>query len=237
MLTSRIKSVWRPEAFVFDMDGVLVDSERPLLAVLQRLLVAAGVQPRACDLRQVCGRPAGFLRLTLSGYLGEGPDLEAFLERYAAAREQLIEDGAIRAFDAASVVLSLLKHRGVGLAVATSTHAEPAFERLERTGLLHWFDHVVTGDQVVSGKPAPDIFLLAAERLGVPAKACLVVEDSPAGIEAARNAGMMVFAIATTFAVGELGMADRVFGTLNDLHSFLSEQDRSQRHLIDTPQR
>ena len=87
-------------------------------------------------------------------------------------------------------ILDLLDERGVAAAVATSTRRERARAKLDRVGLLHRFAALVGGDDVARGKPAPDIFLAAAERLGVAAGDCIVLEDSEPGIIAAAAAGM-----------------------------------------------
>ena len=219
------------DAVLFDMDGVLLDSERPVLGLLHGFLRGEGVDLQPGALRQICGRPAGFLRRLLSGYLAEPERLDALLERYDAAKRELVASGAIRAFPRTVDVLTLLRQRHLRLAVATSTQAEAAHARLGQNGLAQWFDHVVTGDQVVRGKPEPDIFLLAAERLGVAPAACIVVEDSTAGVAAGRSAGMTVFALATTFPPDELTAAHRVFADMDELHAYLSGSRATAAHV------
>jgi HAD superfamily hydrolase (TIGR01509 family) len=208
---------------VFDMDGVLIDSERPQLALLHELLRAGGVDLAPATLRQVCGRPAGFLREFLSASIADRERLDALLDRYDVAKRELFERGAVRAFPRTEDVLALLRQRDLRMAVATSTRDAVAHARLAQNGLTRWFDHVVTGDQVARGKPAPDIFLLAAERLGVASTACIAVEDSVAGVQAGRSAGMTVFALATTFPPAELAAAHRVFADMEELHGYLAE--------------
>ena len=207
--------------FLFDMDGVLLDSERPSLALLERMLQRAGAGHDPDTVRSVCGRPAAFLRAYVADHLGDGPRVDAFVEAFDAGKRRLAAAGRLRAFPAAAGVLALLRERGAKLAVATSTHAAEARARLARDDLERWFDRIVTGDEVARGKPAPDIFLLAAERLGVAPAACTVVEDSRAGVAGGRAAGMTVFALATTFPAGELGSAHRVFDGMEDLRTFL----------------
>jgi beta-phosphoglucomutase-like phosphatase (HAD superfamily) len=84
---------------------------------------------------------------------------------------------------------------------------ELALEKLVTTGL---FDLTLSGDQVVRGKPAPDIYITAAEKLGVKPEYCLVIEDAPHGVAAAKDAGMCCLAISTSVSVVELAMADKV---------------------------
>jgi HAD superfamily hydrolase (TIGR01509 family) len=92
-------------------------------------------------------------------------------------------------------LLDLLDSRRLVKAVATSTVRETAMTQLAAAGLLDRFDVVATGDEVANGKPAPALFLLAAERLGIEPAHCLVPEDAEAGVIAAHRAGMMVFMV------------------------------------------
>jgi HAD superfamily hydrolase (TIGR01509 family) len=92
-------------------------------------------------------------------------------------------------------LLALLEGRGIAKAVATSTERHIAQRQLGGLGLLARFSVVATGDEVVNGKPAPDLFLLTASRLRVEASRCLVLEDSEAGVMAAHRAGMRVFCV------------------------------------------
>lgn len=214
-------------AFVFDMDGVLVDSERPFLRTLHALLTEAGVAHDRDGLRHLCGQPAPALRaFLLERFGGDETAAAAFGERYQAAKRRFLENGEVQVMPGAHDVLATLRERGTALAVATSTYRDAALERLARYDLARWFDDVVTGDQVANGKPAPDIFLLAAERLRVDPRACIAVEDSVAGVQAARDAGMTVFAVAHTFQPGELGQAHRVFADMRELHDTLTRDRR-----------
>jgi HAD superfamily hydrolase (TIGR01509 family) len=92
-------------------------------------------------------------------------------------------------------LLDLLEARGIPKAVATSTERAIAKKQLGGLGLLPRFTVIATGDEVITGKPAPDLFLLAARRLGVEASRCLVLEDSEAGVMAAHRAGMRVYCV------------------------------------------
>ncbi len=205
-------------AVLFDMDGVLLDSERPSLALLQARLRAHGVEVDDHVLRSVCGRPRAYLRGLLSPRLqGVGVETDDFVADYDARKEIALQAGEIRPFPAAVPLLRGLRARGWRLALATSTERPRMAARLANTGILELFDAAVTGEEVVNGKPAPDIFLLAAERVGVRPDRCWVVEDSLAGVEAGRAGGMRVAAVAGTFDAEALMAADRVFGDLAEL--------------------
>jgi len=205
-------------AVLFDMDGVLLDSERPSLALLQARLRAHGVEVGDRELRTVCGRPRAYLRSLLASRLhAVGVEIDTFVSDYDARKETALQAGEIRPFPAAVPLLQGLRKRGWRLALATSTERPRMSARLANTGILELFDVAVTGDEVVHGKPAPDIFLVAAERVGTRPEHCWVVEDSVAGVEAGRAGGMRVAAVAGTFGAEALGAADRVFGDLAEL--------------------
>jgi beta-phosphoglucomutase family hydrolase len=107
-------------------------------------------------------------------------------------------------------LLGGLRERGIGLAVGSSGPRENVELVLNSGEIRRYFDAVVHGGEVARGKPAPDVFLLAAERLGVPAKACAVIEDAPAGIQAAVAAEMTPIAVATTHDSAELKKAGAI---------------------------
>jgi HAD superfamily hydrolase (TIGR01509 family) len=203
------------DAVLFDLDGVLLDSERPGLELLAERLQAAGVAFEGAELQAVCGRPRDYLHGFVTDRLGPlGLDPDAFVVDYDARKNELIARGEIRPFPGALGLLTALRRAGLRLALATSTERPRAEVRLAGTGLLEAFDATVTGDEVVRGKPAPDIFLLAAERVGTNPDACWVIEDSQAGVTAARAAGMRVIAVAGTFERAALSDADHVVDDL-----------------------
>jgi HAD superfamily hydrolase (TIGR01509 family) len=212
-----------PSAFIFDMDGVLIDSERPALDLLRRLLSEAGVERDLTVLRALCGQPAGSLRSYLATCFGDDDDaVDGFIDVYSQGKLAQLANDAIGVFPRTHEVLAGLRSAGVKLALATSTVRDLALRRLAHLDLLRHFDHIVTGDEVANGKPAPDIFLRAAAALGDEPERCVVVEDSLVGVAAGRSAGMRVFAIASTFLPDELTGADRVFTDMAELEAYLT---------------
>jgi HAD superfamily hydrolase (TIGR01509 family) len=137
----------------------------------------------------------------------ELPAAEPFWRELSRELFTLI-DSELVPFDDAVTAARELRERGVPIAVASSSPRERLHRTLSRAGLLDAFDVVVAGDEVTNGKPAPDMFLLAAERLGVPPEACIVIEDSPPGVQAGVAAGMHTIGVARTGA--PLADADRV---------------------------
>ncbi|MBC7311130.1 MAG: HAD family hydrolase [Rhizobium sp.] len=179
---------------IFDCDGVLVDSEPIALAVLADFLGQAGV---AIDeegvARRFLGRSLASVRETVRDEFGLEID-EAFLSRmrdvlYARFRAEL------RPIDGIPAVIAGFAAAGIDWCVASSSQKERVELCLRATGLIdHFAPHIFSATMVARGKPAPDLFLHAAQAMGYSPEQCLVIEDSPSGIEAARAAGMRVIA-------------------------------------------
>jgi HAD superfamily hydrolase (TIGR01509 family) len=196
----------RFEAVIADMDGVLVDSSGATTRSWRSWGRRRGVDGVAIQAGNH-GRPA---RAVLAEHV-DADELEADAEFLLNAETSDI-DGVV-ALPGAADVLALAATRPV--AVATSAPERLARARLAAAG-LPVPDVLVTSDQVERGKPAPDPYLLAARRLGVDPRRCLVFEDAPAGIAAARAAGMTVWAVTTTHDGSALTEADRVAPGLPD---------------------
>lgn len=127
-------------------------------------------------------------------------------------------------------LLDAVDERGLKLGVATSGHRRYVTLALRTLGVEDRFQAVATGDEVTRGKPAPDVFLLAAERLGVPPAGCLVLEDAPLGVAAARAAGMVCVAVPNPrIAAARFGQADRVLPSLEAVQAELDELLRLAR--------
>jgi HAD superfamily hydrolase (TIGR01509 family) len=181
-------------AVLFDLDGVLADSEPWWNEIDAELLACYGATYRGEHKREVLGVS---YRIAIEFYK-QAFGISASTEEMMRLREEI----AIRffaeqigLFPAVREVLQELQRMELQLAVGTSSVSACARPFLQRHALERFFGAVVTGEEVVHGKPAPDIYLKAAEKLGVPAGECLVIEDALSGIAAARAAQMRVAAI------------------------------------------
>lgn len=182
-------------AAVFDMDGLLLDTERLFYDTFVTACNEQGWDgPWEVFLRSV-GRARENIVPMLRDEMGPDFPAETVVERsYVLAEEMLRNDGPpLKA--GATEALEAISARGLRAVVATSTDTADARRYLEHTGLLHRFEAVVGGDQVERGKPEPDIFLAAARTLGVDPTSILVFEDSDLGVRAAAAAGMRVVMI------------------------------------------
>jgi len=182
-------------AVIFDMDGLLVDSEPLYKRAWQGAAAELGFDLGEADYATLLGRAEAECESRLLDLYGRAFPLERFRELWKSAWRRFVEEGGLVAKPGAPDLLSALRRAGSPLAVATSSASGYARLSLERTGLASFFEHVVTADEVRRAKPAPDLFVEAAARLDVPAHRCLVLEDSPAGGEAALAAGMAVILV------------------------------------------
>jgi len=183
----------RFDLVVFDCDGVLVDSERLSIRLDVELLASLGWPLTEAEIvEHFVGRTDAAMRAEIEDHLGREVSAEwaSFGERYVAAFAAELEpvDGVAEAVDA-------IQAAGYATCVASSGDHGKIRRNLAKTGLLDRFgDRLFSGDDVVHGKPAPDLFLHAAAAMGAEPARTAVVEDSRHGVVAARAAGMWVFA-------------------------------------------
>jgi HAD superfamily hydrolase (TIGR01509 family) len=175
-----------PIGVIFDCDGTLVDSEPLSGETWRRVTRPYGYEITDEDLASVVGFP--YLRTHAFFAQRAGlPAPEALLPELNEVLFALIDE-RLEVFPDAIAAVQDLQARGVAIAVASSSVRERLNYTLARAGLA--FAVTIAGDEVEHGKPAPDMFLRAAERLGLPPERCVVVEDSPPGVAAGRAAGM-----------------------------------------------
>jgi len=182
-------------AAIFDLDGVLVDTE-PLYTLAIQEVVAPFGKTYDWALKTRCmGNPAMVSARIIVEHLSLPISPESFLERRKPILERLFE--SVPEVPGAGALLQSLARAGVALGLATSSDRRLLARKTRHHGWISHFTATVCADDAALArpKPAPDIFLLAAERLGVPASECVVFEDSPTGVRAGVAAGMRVIAL------------------------------------------
>ncbi len=222
---------WLPDPLcgvIFDMDGTLLDTEAAHRDVFIDTGEAIGWPLPDLLLREMVGVHRDANQAMLRDRLGPDFPLEHFYALSDAAFEAAVDAG-IPLRPGAAALLAYLADQGVPMAVATSTNAPYAQRRLARSGLLDYFEVVVTRTDVRHPKPHPEPYLLAARRMGVDPAHCIAVEDSPAGVRAAIAAG-----IATVMVPDLLPPTDdlllagaRVLPSLSDLQDMLEGLSQS----------
>lgn len=197
---------------IFDCDGTLVDSEPIAGEAWRRTLTPYGYAVTDADL-EAC---TGVTYRRTHAYLSERVELPASGELWPILRTELFAllDERLKPFPDAVETLAELRANGIPVAVASSS----VRERLDRTlaGAGLHFEISIAGDEVEHGKPAPDIFIFAAQRLGIVPERCVVVEDSAPGVAAGRAAGMPTLGVCRVPGTeSTLAVADRVVNIIS----------------------
>ena len=193
-MSHHAKTITDFDAIIFDMDGLLLDTEK--LSYQSFISTAAAYDQtfQFDDYRQLIGRNAKTGIEILRRILPTGIDAAKFKDDWLDVYRQLL-DHHIDVKPGAHQLLACLAKMQVPRAVATSSSGTKARAILDRVGLWQYIPHLTGGDEVKAGKPAPDVYLDAAKKLGVDAPRCIAFEDSETGITAALAAGMRVIQI------------------------------------------
>lgn len=209
-------------AVIFDMDGVIFDTERLLLESWTPVAEAHDVHGIVETLRSCIGRNEVSTREIIFERFGEDFPLDEYQEEVRAVFREKAANGIPEKAGARELLAELAAAR-VPLALASSTREEVVRRELAEAGLLQHFDAVIGGDRIERGKPAPDIFLKAAELLGKRPEECFVIEDSPNGIRAAAAAGMTPLMVPDQLQPDEQirALAHRVFDSLKQVQIYL----------------
>lgn len=178
-------------AVIFDMDGLMLDTERMARVAWRRALAERGFDLADESYLRLVGRTVEDARVILTELFGPALPFQQVYEQRTEYYNQDIEQNGIPRKPGLLELLDFLEERGIPKAVASSTPCQFAARKLAHAGIDRRFAAVVCGDMVERGKPAPDLFLEAARRLSAPPERCVVLEDSEAGIMAAHAAGMI----------------------------------------------
>lgn len=202
---------------IFDWDGVLVDSARQHEASWERLANEAGLPLPPGHFQRSFGMKNEWIIPMLLRWTQDPAEIRRLSQRKEWWYRRLVADEGLELCRGAAELLAALTREGVSCAVGSSTPRENLTFILDRLGLAGAFQATVTAEDVQRGKPDPDVFVLAAARLGLPPARGVVVEDAPVGIAAAHAAGMRVVGVTTTHPEGVLRGADEIIPGLNAL--------------------
>jgi HAD superfamily hydrolase (TIGR01509 family) len=214
-------------AVIFDFDGLIIDSETPLFQIWQEIYSQHGASLALEDWQHALGTQGGFDPYAdLATRSGRPVTRDRWAEWISREHWRRCESQPLLP----GVADRLAEARAMTIKTAVASSSQAAWVRpwLERHDLLDAFDAVCTRDDVIAVKPAPDLFLLAAQRLGVPPESCLVFEDSPNGLRAARAAGMWAVAVPNAltgpleFPPHDLALASLATRTLAGLRQALA---------------
>ena len=201
---------------LWDMDGVISDSYSFHLAAWQEIFARRNVEFTKEDFAGLFGSRNDFIIRTVMGRQLPGRNVKSLVqEKEEAFRRKAT--GRIKAFPGAVALVNALKNGNFRLGLASSASMENIDLALSELDLARTFECIVSGQDVSESKPSPQIYLLAAERLRTTPSDCVVIEDSPLGVKAAKSAGMKCLAVTNTRHRHDLQEADTVVDSLEDV--------------------
>lgn len=207
------------KAVIFDLDGVIADSEPLSGKSTAMVLEKRGIRLTDEERHKAFGRRSLDIFsdvLRARGKAVTAPAVEAMVQEKNAIMQRLLK-GSLKTVLGSLELARSLSGRGLKLALATSSHTEKMEMEVSELGIRGLFPVIVTGSDVSRGKPDPEIFLLAARRLGVKPSECAVIEDSSFGVRAAKAAGMLAIGFASPNSPGQdLSMADAVVSDVKE---------------------
>lgn len=218
------------KAVIFDLDGVIIDSERTKFRRLGLLLKKRGLRLSKRDF-------AGFVGMKTSAFLSAKFKGRLSTREIAAIAEERRKDQMrhlrlyAKPIPGAQQFIRLLKNRKVQLCLATGTQRPLVKRVLHLLGLEQAFRILVTGEEFASSKPEPEVYHLAVKKLRLPKTHILVTEDSAAGVSAAKKAGLYCAAITTTQSAHELRAADVQVRSFAELRNMFMSQSGSTASL------
>ncbi len=207
----------RYRAVIFDLDGVLVDSEPIHFEALNEILSQEGITLTEEENQEFLALPANEVWGRLAGRYALRGQVEEYLQRYEKEVMHAFQK-PLKSPPFLPDLLHTLQSKGIALAVASSSRREWIEKILTTLNLREYFAVIVSSDDVQRGKPDPEVYLSAAQRLGIHPQECLAVEDAPNGVLSAKRAGMDV-AVVQAFSPhsGPIRQADFTVGSLLDI--------------------
>lgn len=204
------------KAILFDMDGVLVDTEPEYRKIEAVIFKRLGIAPEEEDLKGSVGKGMLDVWTEFKEKYGfaEDPEELAVLETHMS--RQIYLSGSLKPIEPAIELLKSCAARGFKIAVATSSFRENAQNVMDRLRLKTLVDVIISGEMVSNTKPSPDIFLLASKLLGAAPEECVVIEDSKNGVIAAKAAGMKAIGYKTPESPQDLSGADIIIDSFEN---------------------
>ena len=201
---------------IFDMDGTLIESTEADYLAWQRTFADFGRELTFFDYKPLLGiKSADVIRKTL-GVIDEDEVKKCLATKLQYFKEIMRTQG-IQPVLGAKQLLQQVKNLPGKMALATSSRREKMNMVMTDLKFLDYFDEIVTGEEVINSKPAPDVFLLAAKKLNLNPEDCVVLEDAVSGVSAAKAAGMKCIAITTTHSADLLTEADIVIDSFDKI--------------------
>ena len=203
-------------AVIFDWDGVVVDSSAHHERSWEILATKRGLPLPPDHFKRGFGKKNNVIIPDL-GWTADPTEVDALAHEKEEIYRAMVREKGIEPLPGVRELLAGLREKGIPCAIASSTERANLDLPLDLMGLRDFFQVIVSGEEVIHGKPDPAVFLVAAKRLGIVPADCVVIEDALVGIEAAKRAGMAVLAVATTNPLEALGSADAAIGSMAEV--------------------
>lgn len=212
-------------AIIFDMDGIIFDTERVYMQIFMDVYEKLGYKMTKDIYVTLIGRDRKSIINSLYEIYGEDFPMDEAFKQCDLELKKAIDSGKVPVKEGALEIFDYLKSNNYKMALATSSHKSKLEMQLKIHNLEEVFDDIVCADDVIRSKPDPSIFLAAARKLDVKPEECIVIEDSPAGIEAAYNAGMMSLHVEDLVKPNEKikEYSHKQFKSLNEAREFIRD--------------
>lgn len=209
---------------IFDMDGLLFDTERPSFRALQEVVVKRGYSFTMDHYKQLIGIPDRESDVVLQKMYGDDFPFHVILEEYHERLKRILVEEGVSVKPGALQLLEELEERGLKKCIASSSARKTIEGYLKRTGLEDRFDFYISGNEVKKGKPHPDIFIEACKIAGEPVESALVLEDSLNGLKAACSAGIRCVMVPDLIDPTD-EMRDKAYKIVSDLEEVIGLLD------------
>ncbi|MCR4587823.1 MAG: HAD family phosphatase [Lachnospiraceae bacterium] len=211
------------DAVVFDMDGVIFDSERCVLECWKELAEKYGIRDMEKHFRECIGTNAVRTREIMTEAFGAAFSYDDFAKEASVSFHAKYDNGKLPLKPGIFQLLDHLKDNGKKIALATSTRRASVLHQLEHAGLLDYFDTIITGDMVKRSKPDPEIYLLACEGIGVLPERAYAIEDSYNGVRSAHAGGLKVIMVPDLLPANDemQALAEIILKDLDQVYGYL----------------
>lgn len=210
---------------IFDMDGVIVDSEYTFLESKTQILLDEGIDTDVSYQYQFMGTTFDYMWQYMKKELNLKRDVCDYISDMNHRRDIMIARDGVKPIKGDQAFIHWLFESDYRLAVASSSPKHEIIRNLKALGLADCFEVMVSGEEVLHSKPAPDTYLYAAKLLGVDPELCFAIEDTKNGSQAAKSAGMYVYGFENPdYPVQDLSAADCVITSYKELYPYFFEK-------------
>lgn len=211
------------QAVIFDMDGVLVDTEPLYMNRVSGFFAAHGIMINQDDLYTLPGSSHEFSKKTMASWWKQPIDEDEFWKLYRLESESILPYYPAALNPYVTYILPRLKEDGWHIGLASSSSREQITSCCNSCKIHNYFDHIISGEDCIHSKPDPQIYLDCAHSLKVTPEECIVLEDSTYGIEAAKQAGMLVLAHEDLRFGYDQSKADHIYRDLLEAYQIINK--------------